>query len=292
MSAAYYLGCPVWACDKWLGSLYSRDARREDWLGEYAQVFGTVEGNSTFYGLPSHDTVRRWAASVGAGFRFVFKFPRTISHDKRLRDAERETQDFLALLEILAEADCLGPSFLQLPSGFSGYHVDDLVGYLERLPRQFPYAVELRHHDYFDSGAAEDQLNRVLAELGIDRVILDSRPLFSAPAEDEFEEASQARKPQVPVHLVLTGTRPLVRLIGRDDLRRLTPWILQWSRTTAKWIHGGMTPYIFTHTPDERFAPQFARLFHEELSRHVDRIRPLPPWPGEGESDSRQLRLF
>jgi uncharacterized protein YecE (DUF72 family) len=290
MAALYYLGCPVWACEKWHGSLYTRNARQSEWLGEYSRVFNTVEGNSTFYGLPSHDTIRRWADSVEEGFRFALKFPRSISHEKRLLEAEKETEAFLEILEILTGAGRLGPAFLQLPNGFSGHHTEDLVRYLEQLPPHFQYAVELRHHDFFDGGKAELQLNRSLAELQIDRVILDSRSLFSAPPEDEFERISQGRKPQLPVRPVLTGTHPLLRLIGRDDIRRVAPWILEWSRTVAKWIHGGLTPYIFTHTPDERFAPQLARMFHDELARHVHDVGPLAAFPGEG--DARQLRLF
>ena len=114
----YYLGCPVWACEKWQGGLFTRHARRDDWLRQYAQVFNTVEGNSTFYGLPSHDTVQRWAEAVGTGFRFVLKFPREISHEKRLLLSDVETEAFLEVLEVLRGAGCLGPSFCSFPAAF------------------------------------------------------------------------------------------------------------------------------------------------------------------------------
>ena len=61
------LGCPVWAFEGWRGSLYTRAARREEFLPQYARVFGAVEGNSTFYGLPAEATVRRWAAEAPPG---------------------------------------------------------------------------------------------------------------------------------------------------------------------------------------------------------------------------------
>jgi uncharacterized protein YecE (DUF72 family) len=77
----YYLGCPVWACEKWKGTLFTSSAPRASWLTEYSTVFNTVEGNSTFYALPALDTVRRWADSVPSGFRFALKFPQVISHE-------------------------------------------------------------------------------------------------------------------------------------------------------------------------------------------------------------------
>jgi uncharacterized protein YecE (DUF72 family) len=153
----YRLGCPVWACPDWVGTLFSTKDRKK-WLGEYSSVFGTVEGNSTFYGLPAMDTIKRWADSSCDGFRFCLKFPKAISHDRRLIDAEVETELFLDILKVLAEADRLGPSFLQLPPTFSAVEIDRLKSYLQSLPTDFSYAVEVRHADFLIRG----RLNRLL----------------------------------------------------------------------------------------------------------------------------------
>ncbi len=292
-NVSYFLGCPVWACPHWQGSLFTRHARREQYLAQYSRVFTSVEGNSTFYGLPALDTVRRWAESVEEPFHFVLKFPQAISHDRRLLNAGEETEAFLAVLHVLQRRDALGPSFLQLPSGFSPHHLGDLENYLRQLPREFPYAVEVRHHDFFDNGHHEKALNQLLSELRIDRVIFDSRPLYSAEPEDDFERQSQSRKPQLPVHTGVTGRRPLIRLIGRNDIGRVLPWIRQWAPVVARWIIDGLSPYVFTHTPNDLYAPALARLFHRELMRHTHRLEELPPWPGEAEPQpSKQLALF
>ncbi|MEQ8837340.1 MAG: DUF72 domain-containing protein, partial [Lacipirellulaceae bacterium] len=144
----YYFGCPQWTTPGWVGTLFSTKNRGR-WLSEYSQVFNTVEGNTVFYGLPTRDTVQRWSQEVAPGFQFCLKFPRTISHERQLVKAERETADFLDRLAILKEADHLGPSFLQLPPHFSGEHFDKLEAYLSSLPIEFTYAVDLRHLDYF-----------------------------------------------------------------------------------------------------------------------------------------------
>ncbi|HEY1066113.1 MAG TPA: DUF72 domain-containing protein, partial [Pirellulales bacterium] len=202
LASTYHLGCPVFNSKGWLGKLYHAKAPQSDWLHEYAQVFNTVEGNGVFYGMPSRAAVQRWIDATPDGFRFALKFPRAISHEQRLTHAQIETQQFLEILEQLAQGDRLGPSFLQLGPQFSGADFPDLRKYLASLPRSFPFAVEVRHSDYFDDGPREQALEALLAELEIDRVILDSRPLFSARASDPAEERSQSRKPKSPIRKV------------------------------------------------------------------------------------------
>jgi uncharacterized protein YecE (DUF72 family) len=273
--------------------LYTKSASRESWLTQYSSVFNTVEGNSTFYALPPPATVRRWAESVRPGFRFALKFPRAISHEKRLQQAQEPTRAFLHILETLHELGRLGTSFLQLPRGFSGYHLPDLKSYLRHLPREFPYAVELRHPDFFDRGPIEAELQGALAELRVDRVILDSRPLFSDRPSDPAEQESQRRKPQVPVHTGTTGRHPLLRFIGRNDVMRAVPWVREWAPLLASWIETGLQPYVFAHTPDEQYAPVLGRLLHNEIRRHTGRVGPAARWPGEAEGPPLvQRRLF
>jgi uncharacterized protein YecE (DUF72 family) len=289
----YFLGCPVWACRRWDGHLYTRSAGRDQWLRQYSSVFNTVEGNSTFYALPPRDTIQRWIETSQPGFRFVLKFPKAISHEKRLLHAQAETDAFLEVLEQLRDADRLGPAFLQLPHGFSGHHLDDLERYVRGLPTGFHFAVELRNLDFFGDGLVETHLNQMLAELHMDRVVFDSRCLFSAPPDDESEQASQGRKPRLPIHTMLTGRYPLLRFVGRNDLRRAIPWIQEWVPVVARWIEHGVQPFVFTHTPDEFYAPSLARLFHEQLMAHRPELLPRPAWPGEQQAPTaRQLELF
>jgi uncharacterized protein YecE (DUF72 family) len=127
----------------------------------------------------------------------------------------------------------------------------------------------------------------------IDRVILDSRPLFSDPPGDDYERESQSRKPRCPVRKTVTGHRPLIRLVGRDDVRRVIPWLREWAPVVAGWIISGLKPYVFTHAPNVLHAPTLARMFHEELGKHTQRVSALPPWPGEVEDKpAKQLALF
>lgn len=289
----YFLGCPVWACPAWTGSVFRADARRRDWLRQYSQNFSTVEGNSSFYAIPSVEVARRWADEAVPGFEFALKFPRAISHDKSLECCGAELSAFLAVLQVLGKAGRLGPSFLQLPAQFGPDGLPRLRRFLDQLPSEFPYAVEVRHPAFFASGAEELAFDELLEQRNIDRVLFDSRALYSAPPSDEFEAESQRRKPRVPWRRTVTGKRPLVRFVGRDDVAQSVPWLAEWALIVAEWISSGLRPYFFTHAPDDAFAPAMARRFHDELRRVSPSIPPLPPPLAERpEPGLRQRELF
>ena len=289
----YFLGCPVWACPAWTDSVFRADARRSDWLRQYSQNFPTVEGNSSFYAIPTVDVARRWAAEAASGFQFALKFPRVISHDKSLTACDAELSAFLAVLEVLGAADRLGPSFLQLPAHFGPDGLPRLERFLDQLPGGFPYAVEVRHPAFFSGGGDERAFDDLLAARSIDRVLFDSRALYSAPPTDDCEAESQRRKPRVPWRKTVTGKRPLVRFVGRDNVDTTVPWLAEWAPIVAGWISTGLRPFFFTHAPDDAFAPAMARRFHEELRRVSPAIPPLPALLGERpEPGLRQRELF
>jgi uncharacterized protein YecE (DUF72 family) len=174
-----------------------------------------------------------------------------------------------------------------------GQSLAKLESFLRRLPADYPYAVEPRHGDFFESGSCERAFDQLLSELAMDRVILDSRALYSAPAEDDGEAEAQERKPRLPIHRRPTGLRPMVRFVGRNQVEPSRPWIHEWAIQVAQWIRGGLDPYMFTHTPTDQFAPAMARAFHLELARHVGGLADMSLWPGETEPvRSRQLPLF
>jgi len=298
VSTRVRLGCPVWAHRPWVGRFFSRSAKREDYLGQYAQVFATAEGNSTFYGLPREKTVERWAEEAPAWWRFAFKFPRAISHERALVEAEIETQAFFARLQPVA--DRCGPFFLQLHQSFGPPKLTLLRTYLRSLPTDFSYAVEVRHGEFFKSGPAENDLNEVLAECGVDRVNFDTRPLFAAAVDPEDETAQEAlrKKPRVPVRFTATGKRPFVRLVADPVLPRNKPWLTEWVDVVARWLDEGREPYVFLHHPDDLHAPPLARMFQDLL--HHKRPQAVPasaPWPvelepAEGEAPGDQMALL
>jgi uncharacterized protein YecE (DUF72 family) len=239
------------------------------------------------------DIARRWAEESAAGFRFALKFPRAITHERALVACDAELSAFLAVLETLGAAGRLGPSFLQLPAQFGPDSLPRLQRFLDQLPAGFPYAVEVRHPAFFALGDDERVFDGMLAERAIDRVLFDSRALYSAPPADEFEVESQRRKPRVPWRQTVTGQRPFVRFVGRDDIASTQMWLAEWAPIVARWIAAGLQPFFFTHAPNDAFAPAMAWSFHEELRRVSPAVPPLPTPLGRlPEPGPRQRELF
>ncbi|MCB0076953.1 MAG: DUF72 domain-containing protein [Anaerolineales bacterium] len=290
MIDGYYLGCPIWSNKAWVGELFTLDAKASDFLRQYGRVFNTVEGNTSFYAVPPVNSVAAWADQAPADFRFCFKIPRAITHDRRLQNAEAESELFFQRMAPLGER--LGPFLVQLPPSLGPQEWPVLTSFLVRLPPQYRYAVEVRHPDFFGAGEAEARLDQFLQDLGMDRVLFDSRPLRAADRSDPNVRRAQQRKPDLPVHPVALGPHPLVRYIADPNLPANDPWLREWAQRVAAWIEAGRQPFVFLHAPDDFYAPRLARRFHQLLSDHVD-VGRLPPWPAdEAPSSAEQLSLF
>lgn len=286
-----HLGCPVWAFPGWRGTLYKRDARREDFLSQYAEVFGAVEGNASFYGIPGEATVRRWCAETPAGFRFSFKFPRVVTHEAKLAGAERETAMFLERMALLP--DRLGPLLLQLGPSFGARDLDRLDGYLGALPRELALAVEVRHADFHDEGPAERALDELLRSHAASRGNFDTLDVFAARADDESTLVAQGRKPRVPRRATHTAGPAFVRFVGRNVVNESAPALDFWVERVAAWLEAGVDVHFFTHTPDDAMAPELARLFHRLLAARYPLLPGLAPFHGEIEAaTSPQAALF
>jgi uncharacterized protein YecE (DUF72 family) len=275
----YYLGCPGWGASR----LVPPGTRPTELLERYARVFNTVEGNTTFYALPTRETVARWRDQVPDEFRFCFKFPRMVTHDKLLVDCADAVAEFIDRIAPL-EAK-LGTLCVQLPPRFEGSHLARLAAFLDALPQGFRYAVEPRHEAFFAGGPADQAAMAMLRERGIDLVIMDTRGLQSghsltmAPVRE--------RKPALPVIVRATASRPIVRCVPHETFDEGRAFVEPWAEHVARWIADGKTPYFFMHAPDDAYAPENAYAFHAMVRRHAD-VGELPPWPG----GPRQLSLI
>jgi len=190
-----YLGCPAWGVKGWIGGFLPAKTRQADLLAAYSRRLNTVEGNTTFYALPSPEQTERWRAATPQGFRFCLKFPQIISHRKRLADCEAETAMFVDRLRILG--DRCGPAFLQLPPTFTRTHLPALRGYLDRLPSDLLFVVEPRHADFFDQAEGERALDDLLRQRGIARGVFDTTALFAiADGVTADVREAQQRKPR------------------------------------------------------------------------------------------------
>lgn len=145
MSAVVRLGTQGWSYPDWLGSFYPPGSKQEHALPFYAQVFDTVELDTTFYHPPKPTIARSWERHTPPGFRFAAKVPRAITHEAGLRGAAAEMAAFVRALEPLGAK--LGPLLVQLPAGFrrDPETAAALAAFLDGAPSGARLAVEFRH---------------------------------------------------------------------------------------------------------------------------------------------------
>jgi len=283
----YHIGLTQWGLKEWAGNFYTDDAGQNQFLKQYATVFNSVEGNTTFYRAPTKETVLKWGSQVTDNFNFCFKFPQSITHYKRLNNVEDEVLTFLDLFEDIPKK--LGPFHIQLSSQFSFKEFDKIETLFEILPPHLHYALEVRHPDFYDKGRKENELRRLLESYSIDRVVFDTRRLHSLKNSQPSVLEAQQKKPQLPVRFKSTGSRPFIRYIGANDVLNNESYLKEWAIIVAKWIEDGKHPYVFIHAPDTLNAPKLARFFHNELCK-LTPLNPMPTWPVE--SQNKQLGLF
>ncbi len=133
----------------WQGPFYPTDMNKNLQLPFYSEVFNYVEIDSTFYNIPTESMVRNWNKRTPDNFRFTVKFPKVITHDKRLMNAEKELSLFYDRMEplkgkILALIIQLPPSF-ELKEGLESLRRSDFF-----FDDTFRYAIEVRHRSWFN----------------------------------------------------------------------------------------------------------------------------------------------
>lgn len=287
----FYIGCAVWAYKNWVGDFYPAGSRATDFLKLYSERLTAVEGNTTFYSVPSEAMVQRWVAETPKTFRFCLKIPRRVTHQGLLMPRFSEAIAFLDRVKPLG--DRLGPFFIQLPPGYSPAYAEDLEAFLTAWPRQqFPIAVEVRHLGWFQKPQTV-QLSQMLEPLGVGRVLLDSRPIYNCP--DDPQLASERQKPRVPLQRITTAPFTIIRYISHPDEAFNQSYWAEWVQSIDRLMQRNINIYFFVHCPIEERSPAYAHTIQRRLEQ-ADLPVPALPWDAVTEADteesSSQLSLF
>lgn len=153
MSGTVNVGTSGWQYDDWRGVVYPADIPRRRWFEHYTSLFDTVELDSTFYRLPSPETVDHWCDVAPAGFIYALKVGAFGTHRRKLCEPGTWLPHHLELVRRLGEH--LGPNLVQLPPRWHR-NTTRLDEFLDAAPEDFRWAVELRdatwiHDDVFDT---------------------------------------------------------------------------------------------------------------------------------------------
>lgn len=277
----------MWAHRPWVGTWYPSKTRTGTELALYPKLCNAVEGNTTFYAEPSAETVRRWHDLTPPDFKFMFKLPREVTHERRLNDVARPVRSFLDAIEPLGER--LGPVQAQLPPAFGPEGLPLLLNFVRRLPQDWDWALELRHPGWFDGSPAHRELDELLIERDISRITLDTRPLYKVPAASTAAAEERGNKPELPIVLDAAGTRPIVRLIGEDSPKGTMKGLLAWIPQVLDWLDEGRQPYLFVHQPENLDSPGLARAVHTALRMQRPDVAPLPEAPDVDEPEQTSM---
>lgn len=167
------VGTSGFAYDDWHPKFYPADLPPGRRLAFYAERFGCVEINSTYYRQPTVSMCERLAAATGGDFRFTAKVYGGITHDWR-HATSGDLRLFAAGLAPLEQAGLLGAVLAQFPNSF--HPSRDATAHLRRLRDawpEWPLAIEFRHTAWDDPRAFALLRRHKLAFCCVDQPALD-----------------------------------------------------------------------------------------------------------------------
>ncbi len=285
----FYIGCPAWGYKDWVGqeNFFPPKTPASDFLRLYSRKLTCVEGNTTFYAVPSTEAVARWQHETPETFRFCPKIPRSISHGPRI-DMRRD--DIFAFIERMQGLGSrLGPIFLQLPPAFSPQQLAELEAFLRFWPTAVRLAVEVRHPDFYKEQEGET-LNDLLRRYNVARVLMDTRPIRTGTAKEQQMLQARERKPNLPLQIVATTDFAFVRYIGHPKMEVNSPFLDEWVLQCKQWLTQGLTLYTFCHCPFEEHSPSICLEFYNRLTKVIS--LPALPWMNEQPEEPEQGLLF
>ena len=142
-----YAGTSGFSYKEWKGRFYPEKLPNAEMLSYYSGKLMAVEINNTFYRMPRESILENWGAQVPDPFRFVIKASRRITHFKRLKGAEEETDYLLRTVGLLG--DKLGAVLFQLPPNMK-QDLERLDDFLAGLGNPGRTVFEFRHGSWFD----------------------------------------------------------------------------------------------------------------------------------------------
>ncbi|RMG36438.1 MAG: DUF72 domain-containing protein [Planctomycetota bacterium] len=240
-----HVGTSGWTYSDWRGTFYPPGTKSTQLLEYYASRFDTVEVNATFYRLPTDAMIASWNRRLPQDFHLVLKGPRTVTHLKKLIDADEPLQTFL---QRAAALEKLRVILWQLPPSLH-HDPQRLHAFLERLPDRWRHAVEFRHASWWN-----DETVRLLRSFNVAFVAVSH--------------------PELPKQILPTGDflylrfhgeqRPLYRYDYSDDELRA------WADAVRPHLRGREL-YAFFNNDVDAHAPFNALRFRELLTRSARR---------------------
>ena len=150
MKPRMHIGTQGWNYEAWVGPFFPVNTRVPDFLSMYSRAFGSVEVDSTFYGVPAATTFRSWYERTPHDFIFALKLPQEVTHEQRLRDHLGVSELFYDRARELRHK--LGPVLVQLGPDFDPGELPSLVDFIDKVPSDIRFTIEFRHRGWTSDG--------------------------------------------------------------------------------------------------------------------------------------------
>lgn len=247
------LGTQGFSFDDWVGPFYPEGTPKRAYLEEYARHFSTVEIDATWYATPRASVVEGWRERTPEHFRFAAKFPKLITHEKKLEDAAGDAQAFVGTMQLLG--DKLAVLTLQFAYDFTPDQFDLLEQFLSELPEGPRYAVEVRNRKWLTA-----ELGEMLSQHNVAMVLQD---LHYMPKLDW-----------------VTADFSVIRWLGRrkdiDQFDRIQidrgEVLERWAERVKRFLDDGVDVYGYFNNHFAGHSPASARQFAEMLGYPINPV--------------------
>lgn len=252
MREKFRIGTSGWSYKDWTGIFYPEKMKPTDWLPYYAKTFDCTEINSSFYRLPSKETVVKWVNSVPRKFLFCPKMSRFLTHYKRLKEPEEPLQRFFSIFEPMQSK--MGPVLIQL-SGivrFDRNVTEHFYRLLKEKYYSYDFAIEVRHESWMN-----EKSFALMKEYGVSFVISHSGNHF-------------------PYAEVVTAKNIYFRFHGPGTLYNTkyhSATLKKYARLFTKWIDSGHHVWTFFNNDWFGYGIQNALT----LKKFLEKLRQLVP---------------
>jgi uncharacterized protein YecE (DUF72 family) len=244
----FHIGCQSWQYEDWITQpasdpiFYPRGTKAADMLSLYAEIFDTIEVDSTAYGTPPVSTLDGWITSTPDNFLLSLKVPSAITHELALGPQTYPMMDeFVTTARHLGSK--LGVILIQFAASFESTKENGaaLRAFIERLPSDMRFAVEFRHPGWFVDWTFEELSAREMALALVAGKWVPEDVMFAA-----------FPKVQTPFgYIRLMGARDLPKFdrIYRDRLAEIERWASQIASLSAGEIFVYVDNYFEGHAP-------------------------------------------
>lgn len=261
-----YLGTQGFSFKDWVGPFYPEGTSPRTYLEAYVRHFPSVEIDSTFYGVPKATTIQGWYQRTPAQFVFAAKFPKLITHEKKLEGALGDAEAFIGSMQALG--DKLAVLTLQFAYDFKPELFNRLDSFLGLLPAGQRYAVEVRNREWLTSAFRE-----MLSGHNVALVLQD---LHYMPRLDWITADFSVIR--------WLGRRKDIQVFDHVQIDR-TEALEAWATRVENFLDEGIDVYGYFNNHFAGHSPASVRQFAELLNQ------PLRPPPAEGADQQLDLQL-